>query len=43
MAAAVSTTGLVPEVMHWFMLELERVDDGSDDAAPAAPAVAGEQ
>lgn len=43
MAAAVSTTGLVPEVMHWFVLELERVGEGDDDAGPVRVADPGEQ
>jgi len=34
MAQAVDRTGLVPEVMHWFHAELQRVDPVDDDAEP---------
>jgi len=47
MADAVSVTGLVPEVLHWFNAELQRVEPDQDDAgpggAPARPARAPEE
>jgi len=36
MAEAVSTTGLVPEVVHWFVAELQKVDAVDDDATTRA-------
>ena len=40
MAEAVSTTGLVPEVVHWFVAELQKVDAVDDDATTGASGVA---
>lgn len=38
MEDAVRRTGLVPELLHWFAAELDRVPDDADDARPAPPA-----
>jgi hypothetical protein len=35
MVAAARTTGLVAEVVHWFVAELDAVPDEADDAEPA--------